>query len=212
MNCAKARWVSLLVLLAVSIVSSASAQDRITDQVAITVVKDYVYAATPDEGLVRIRLKAGEEVLAIEARGLNALVHTSMRLLGFSGGQIKRWFEQRTDIFESVVEQHITSRFILVRTTKHLYGFQGSAGRWIALDINPREELREVLIGEHLAVVITERRAMAFSAFTGGFFTQDLPPEEKVIHASINDNIAILTTPARQLIFRSGLAVWTELR
>ena len=192
-------------------VQPANAQDRITDQVAVTVVRNQVFAITPREGLARIGLSAGEEVLAVEARGINALVHTSIRLLGFSA-DVQRWVEQRTDIFESFLERRVTSRFILVRTNKRLYGFQSPLGRWKVEEVGPREETRDVLVGEHVAVVVTERRALAFSAFTGGFFAQDLQPDEAVIESTVNDNIVVLSTPSRRLIFRSQLAVWAELR
>jgi len=200
-----------LLLPLLSGVLLSNAQDRITDQVAVTVVRNQVFAITPREGLVRIGLSAGEEVLAVEARGLNALVHTSNRLLGFSA-EVQRWVEQRTDIFESFLERRVTSRFILVRTTKRLYGFQGPLGRWKVEEVGPREETRDVLVGEHVAVVVTERRALAFSPFTGGFFSQDLQPDEAVIESTVNDNIVVLSTPSRRLVFRSQLAVWAELR
>ncbi|MEK7871384.1 MAG: hypothetical protein AAB244_03300, partial [Nitrospirota bacterium] len=82
----------------------AIAQNRITDQVAVTVVRQHLFAVTPGEGLIKKDLSAGEDVIAIEARGLNALVQTSSRLLGFSG-QVLRWSEQDIDIRENVIER-----------------------------------------------------------------------------------------------------------
>lgn len=190
---------------------SSSAQERIADQVSVIVVRSHLFAATPDEGLIRLDLSAGEEVLSAEARGLNALVLTSTRLLGFSGKTL-RWSEQRTDLFEQILEKRITPRLIFVRTNKRLYGFQGLEGRWKMEELGAREEVREVMAGDHVVVVVTERRAMALSAFTGGFFSQDLQLDEQVLETSVNDNIAVLSTPARRLIFRSQLKIWAELR
>lgn len=188
-----------------------SAEERITDQVAVTVFRDHVIAVTSGEGLTRVDLSAGEEVAAVEARGLNALVQTSTRLLGFSG-KVQRWAQQRTDLQERVIERHVTPRLILVRTTKKLYGFQALAGRWKIEELGAREEQRKVLVADHVAVVVTERRLLAFSAFTGGFFSQELFLDESVTETTVNDNIVILSSPMRQLIFRSQLAIWQELR
>lgn len=187
------------------------AQEQITDQVAVTVLRNQIFAFTTEEGFVRADLSAGEEVLSVEARGLNALVHTSTRLLGFSG-KVQRWAEQRTDIYEQIIEKRVTPRFIFVRTNKRLYGFQGITGRWKVEEWGAREELREAAVSDHLALVITERRVLAFSAFTGGFFSHDLLMDERVTETAINDNIAVLSTPVRRLIFRSQLKVWAEIR
>ena len=188
-----------------------AAQEKITDQVAVIVMRNHIFAATPDEGLIRLDLSAGEEVLAVEARGINALVQTSTRLLGFSG-KTQRWSEQRTDLYEQVLEKRVTPRLIFVRTNKRLYGFLGLSGRWSAEELGAREELRDVVVADHITVAVTERRVLAFSAFTGGFFSQDLQLGERVTETMANDNIVILTTPVRRLIFRSQLKIWTELR
>lgn len=201
----------LAVLLVSALAAPALAQSPITDQVLITVLRDRVFAATPGEGLQRTDLLAGEEILHSESKGLNALVQTSVRLLGFSS-QVMRWSEQRTDLGERVQDRRVLPRFILVRSERHLYGFQGPLGRWKIEDLGVREEIRETLAGESVAVVVTDRRALAFSAFTGGFFQQDLSPDEPVLSSAMNDNVVILTTGTRRWIFRSQLAVWAELR
>ena len=68
-----------------SIAVPASAQEQVTDQVGGVVLDNEIFAATHGEGLVRIDLSAGEKVIDVEARGINAPVQTSKRLLGFSG-------------------------------------------------------------------------------------------------------------------------------
>lgn len=189
----------------------AASQEHITDQVALTVLRDQIFAATSGEGIVRIGLASGEQVLAMEARGLNALALTSRRLLGFSA-QVKRWSEERLNLFEQVLERKITPRLVLVRTDKRIFGFQGPFGRWKVEDFSLGEDFREMLVGTHVAVMLTSRRALGFSAFTGGFFAQDLPTDEPVIETMVNDNVVILSTAGRRLIFRSQVAVWGELR
>jgi hypothetical protein len=204
--------VSLVVVCLLTVPSSAHAQGPlITDQVLITVLRDRIFAATPGEGLMRADLLAGEEIMKVESKGLNALVQTSVRLLGFSS-QVVRWSEVRTDLGEKVQDSRVTQSFLFVRTNRHLYGFQGPLGRWKTEDLGVREEIRDTLVAENVAVVITDRRALAFSAFTGGFFPQDLSTDEPVVSSAVNANVVILTTGTRRWIFRSQLAVWAELR
>jgi hypothetical protein len=200
--------VALLFLLKVQL---ATAQEKITDQVAVIVLNNQILAATPDEGFARVELAAGERVLNTEARGLNAFVQTSTRFLGFSG-KSQRWAEQRTDLSEQLIEKRITPRLIFVRTNKRVYGFLGQFGQWRSEELGAREELREVAVTDHIAVVVTERRALAFSAFTGGFFSIDLHLDERVAETAANDNIIILTTAVRRLVFRSQLRIWAEFR
>jgi hypothetical protein len=202
--------------LAVSLFVLASteplhAQEQITDQVAVTVLRDQVFAATTGEGLIRVNLAAGEQVLFMEADGVNALVITSNRLLGFSG-QVQRWSEQRLNLNEGVLDRKVMPRLIMVRTDKRVFGFQGPAGRWKMEEFNLSEDFREMLAATDIAVVITSRRVLGFSAFTGGFFSQDLSTDEVVLETRVNDNIVILSTAARRLIFRAQLGIWAELR
>jgi hypothetical protein len=192
-------------------VQVAIAQEKVTDQVAVIVLENRIFGATSDEGLVRLELSAGEKVFATEARGLNAFVHTSIRLLGFSS-RLKLWSEQRTDLSEQIIERHITPRLIFIRTNKRLYGFQALTGLWKSEELGSREEVRDVVVADHVIVTVTERRVLAFSAFTGGFYLQDLMLDERVTGTAANDNIIVLTTPARRLVFRSQLRVWAELR
>jgi hypothetical protein len=206
-----ARPLFLFLSLLLFSVPFTSAQSPITDQILVTVVRDRIFAVTPVEGIVRVDLLAGEEILNIASVGLNAVVHTTNRLLGFSS-QTLRWSELRTDLGERVLDRRITQRLILIRTERHLYGFQGQIGRWKIEDLGVREEIRNTLVDEHVAVVVTDRRALAFSAFTGGFFPQDLSPDEPILSTAVNDNVVVLSTGVRRLIFRSQLAIWAELQ
>ena len=195
-------------------VELAASQERTSDQVAVTVsiLRDQVVAVTAGEGLVSVGLTSDDRLLGIEARGLNALVVTSTRLLGFSA-QVQRWSEQRLNLNEQVLDRKVTSRLILVRSDRRVFGFQGSSGLWKVEDLTRLgDDFQQILVGAHVAVVLTNRRALAFSAFTGGFFIKDLSTEDPVIETTVNDNIVILSTVNRRLIFRSQLAAWAELR
>ncbi|HEX9757339.1 MAG TPA: hypothetical protein VGB26_06015 [Nitrospiria bacterium] len=188
-----------------------SAEGKITDQVGVAVLNNKIYGAAPSGQLALFELSAGEEVIGIESRGINALVRTSTRLLGFSG-PLQQWSERRPNLFDSFIESIVTPQLIFVRNQKTLYGFQGLRAQWKKEELDTHEEFKEVLFGENLVVAITNRRVLALSAFTGGFFLRDLSRQEEFLDKVVNDNIAILTTSQRRLIFRSKLAVWAELR
>ncbi len=198
--------------LAITIhVITVHAQDKLSDQVAVTILPHAVVGVTSGSGLIKTRLSAGEKVLAKGAKGMLAFVQTSHRLLGFSS-QLQRWREERLDISESIQAFHLTPRLILVQTDRHLFGFQGSQGAWKKMDLGLQEEVQQIVTGDNVGVVITNKNVLGFSAFTGGFFAEDLSNDEVVQNFRINDNIVILEMSSRQLIFRSRLAVWAEVR
>lgn len=189
----------------------AHAQEKISDEVAVTVAAGQLLGFTSGSGVVRARLSAGESVVFHESKGINAVAQTPDRLLGFSGS-VQRWDAQRLDVSEHVEKIQVTSRLIFVRTNKRLYGFQGHIGRWKVQDLGVQEEHRQTIVQDHLAVVVTDRRVLGFSTFTGGFFEEDLSNDEVIEQVEANDNIIILFTAARKLVFRSRLAVWAEIR
>jgi len=209
-----ARLLPIIALLAFILFTAqfAASQERISDQVAVTILRDQVFAVTAGEGLVRVGLASGERVIGSEARGLNAILLTATRLLGFSA-QVQRWSEERLNLNEQVVDRKVTPRMMIVRSDRRVFGFQGTSGLWKVEDLTRLgDDFQQILVGAHVAVVLTNRRALAFSAFTGGFFVQDLSTEDPVIETVVNDNIVILSTVNRRLIFRSQLAAWAEFR
>jgi hypothetical protein len=209
-----ARFLPIIALLAFILFTAqfAASQERVSDQVAVTILRDQVFAVTAGEGIVRVGLTSGERVIGSEARGLNAILLTSTRLLGFSA-QIQRWSEERLNLNEQVVDRRITPRLMLVRSDRRVFGFQGSSGLWKVEDLTRLgDDFQQILVGAHVAVVLTNRRALAFSAFTGGFFVQDISNDDPVTETVVNDNIVILSTTNRRFIFRSQLAAWAEFR
>ncbi|WP_447968386.1 hypothetical protein [Nitrospira sp. M1] len=187
------------------------AQERITDQVEVTVSKGRVLGVHRGEGIARIPLASGEEIVNLQAKGITGFVQTSLRLLGYSGA-LQRWSTQELEVSEHVVKSYVTPRLILVVGEQRIYGFQGEVGRWKVLALRPRETLRQVLVRDHVAVLVTANQVLGFSAFTGGFFSKDLPLSQEIVSSRANDNIVILQLNDRQLLFRSGLAIWAELR
>ena len=204
-------WTAIVCILVCFIFQVAWAQERITDQVAVTLSQDRLLGIHKGEGIARLPLLAGEEILKVQSRGINGFVLTSLRLLGYSG-TLQRWSELQLDVSEQVNDSYVTPRMILVIGEKHLYGFQGGIGRWKVKDLRPRETLSQSIVKDHVAVFITNHQALGFSAFTGGFFPKDLPLVSEVIKSKANDNIIILVLKDKQLLFRSRLGIWAELR
>lgn len=198
-------------VLGVFLLRSASAEERMTDQVGVAVLENKIYAATSGEGFFRVDLSAGERVIRVESRGLNALVLTSARLLAFSE-KVKRWDGVRLDLFDHIVESRVTPRLIWVRTQKNLFAFQAETAKWRGESLSTQETFRETRVGENIVIGITDRRLLGFSGFVGGFFQIDLSNDESITESSVNDNVAVLTTPNRKLIFRSQVGTWADVR
>ncbi len=199
------------IVLVVVLVSVCGAQGQITDQVGVVIQSNHVVGVTSGQGLVRFRLRAGEEIILAEAKGLNAVVQTSRRVLGFSG-ILRRWKEKRLDSGEKVKDVHVTPRLVMVLTNTRALGFQAETGRWKMEEFTVREILNQKTVHSHVVALITDHRVLGFSAFTGGFFAEDLQSNEKIRDIQGNDNIIVLQTSSRTLIFRSQLTLWTSVQ
>jgi hypothetical protein len=89
-------------------------------------------------GRREIPLDAQETVTGSGASGINAVVVTSRRLLGFSSRTLT-WCETDRDLNEKVLERRVLPTFSVVRTDKHLYGFHGANGIWLDEALGVRE-------------------------------------------------------------------------
>ena len=203
-------WIVMVVMGSVSLSSNATAQNVITDQVAITSEQGKLFGLTSGEGISREILAAGEEVLVIEAKGVTGFVQTSTRLLGFSG-RLNRWVDLTLPTGEQIIKWTVTSRMIVVQGREAAYGFQSDRGRWKREPWGAGESVKNTAVKAHIAVMVTNRRVLGFSAFTGGFFPRDLPVGNQIQEIQINDNVVILHLSGIMLVFRAGLAIWAEL-
>ena len=188
----------------------ALAQEVITDEVSITSGRGQLFGITSGEGIARKFLAAGEEILAVEAKGITGFAHTTKRLLGFSG-KLQRWVEMNLSSAEQVDKWTVTPRMIVVHGREAVYGFQSDVGRWKREPWGAGEIVLTSVVEDHVGVVITNRRTLGFSAFTGGFFSQDLPPGKSIQDMQANDNVVIIHLSGLTLVFRSGLGIWAEL-
>ena len=105
----------------------------------------------------------------------------------------------------------VTPRMIVVQGREAVYGFQSDLGRWKREPWGAGEILVNSVVDDYVAAVITNRRVLGFSALTGGFFSQDLPSGNAIQDTQVNDHVVIIQLSGLTLVFRSGLAVWTEL-
>lgn len=169
-----------------------------------------LFGITAGEGIARQFLASGEDILVVEAKGVTGYVQTTKRLLGFSG-RLQRWVDMSFSSAEQIVKGTVTPRMIVVQGREALYGFQSELGRWKREPWGAGETFVNSIIEDQVGVVITNRRALGFSAFTGGFFSQNLPNDSMIDEVQVNDNVVIIHLAGLKLVFRSGLAIWTEL-
>jgi len=188
----------------------ALSQEVITDQVSITSERGQLFGITSGEGIARTFLAAGEEILAVEAKGVTGYVQTTKRLMGFSG-RLQRWVDMSLSSGEQVAKWIVTPRMIVVQGREAVYGFQSDLGRWKRESWGAGETLVNSMVDDHVGIVITNRRVLGFSAFTGGFFSKDLPSGNSIYDMQVNDNVVIIHLSGLTLVFRSGLAIWAEL-
>ncbi len=190
--------------------AKAMTQEIISDQVIITSGQGRLFGITSSEGISRKFLAAGEEILAIEAKGITGFVHTTKRLLGFSA-RLKRWVSVNLSTAEHILKWTVTPRMVVVQGRENVYGFQSDLARWKKESWGSGEKFKGDFVEDYVGVLVTDRRALGFSAFTGGFFSQDLPLGNPIREVQINDNVVVIHLLGRKLVFRSGLAVWAEL-
>lgn len=186
------------------------AHEVVTDRVTIASGQGQLFGITSGEGIARLVLGAGEEVLVSEAKGVTGFVQTTTRLLGFSG-ELQRWVSINFSTAEHIRHWTVTPRMIIVQGQEATYGFQSDRGRWKREPWGAGESLQTSHVKDFIAVMVTNRRALGFSTVTGGFFSQDLPVGNPILDIQINDHVVILHLSQVMFVFRSGLSSWAEL-
>ena len=108
--------------------SLASAQTlELDNDVSVWIEGGQAVATSPLSGRREIPLDVQEIVYGSGAKGINAIVVTSRRLLGFSSRTLT-WSDIDRDVREKIVERRMMPTFSLVRTDTHIYGFRGANG------------------------------------------------------------------------------------
>ncbi len=166
-------------------------------------------ATSPLSGRRDIPLDAKETVVGSGANGVNGIVVTSRRLLGFSSRALT-WSTQALDLHEQVLERKILSAFSLIRTDRHLYGFRGANGLWTEEALGVREKVSRLHSNEYGAVFITNERVIGFTPLLGGFASKALDVHEHLMGVENKDGLILVSTTRRTLALGSRLSGWDE--
>jgi len=212
-GCRRKRALSLVLIGYLGVwgcLGMSHAHEVVTDRVSIAFGQGQLFGITSGEGIARLRLGAGEQVLVREAKGVTGFVQTTTRMLGFSG-ELQRWVSINISTAEHILHWTVTPRMIIVQGQEATYGFQSDRGRWKREPWGAGESLQTSEVKDFIAVMVTDRRVLGFSAVTGGFFSQDLPISNPILDIEINDHVVILHLSQVMFVFRSGLSSWAEL-
>jgi hypothetical protein len=124
------------------------------NEVAVWLEQGQAVATSVVSGRREIPLDAQETVIASGANGINAIVVTSRRLLGFSSRTFT-WAKKDHDLNEKVLDRRVLPTFSVVRTDKHLYGFRGANGIWLDEPLGVRESVTMTRTTDYGAVFVT---------------------------------------------------------
>jgi hypothetical protein len=154
-------------------------------------------------------MEAVKIILGKGARGINGIVVTSRRLLGFSSRTLS-WTEFERELHEKLLDKRILPAFSVVRTDRRLYGFRGADGTWLEEPLNVRETVQRTLANDYGAVFITNERLIGFASLLGDFSSKTLGVHERVTRTDNVNGLISITTNARTFIFGSRLSGWDE--
>jgi hypothetical protein len=187
------------------VVATANSQS----EVALWFESGMSVAASQLSGRREIPLGAPETVVSSGVNGINGIVVTSRRLLGFSSRALT-WSKKELDVNEKVLERTILPTFSLVRTDRHLYGFRGVNGLWLEEALGVREKVIRFHSNDYGAVFITNERLVGFTPLLGGFASKLLDVHERVVGVDNDNGLIIISTTRRTVVFGSRLSGWEE--
>ena len=198
-----------LLIIGMSLCLSAAYSLELESEIALWLEPGLAVAKSPLSGRREITLDVQETVLGSGASGINGIVVTSRRLLGFSSRTLA-WIKTDRDLHEKVLERRILPTFSLVRTDKHLYGFRGANGTWFKEALGVREKVHRLHSNEYGSVVITSERLVGFGPLLGQFSSKPLDVHERITQVGNEDGLIIITTSRRTLVFGSRMSGWDE--
>ena len=179
------------------------------NEVTVLIEPRQAVATSLLSGRRAIPLDAHETVIGSDANGINAIVVTSRRLLGFSSRTLA-WSETDRDLNEKVLERRVLPTFSVVRTNKHLYGFRGANGVWLDEPLGVRETVKRTQTTDYGVVFVTNERLVGFASLLGDFSTKALGIHEDITRLDNENGLIIVTTSTRTLVFGSRLSGWDE--
>ena len=178
-------------------------------EVALWFESGMAVASSQLSGRRELPLGAQEVVISSGTNGINGIVVTSRRLLGFSSRALT-WSKKELDVNEKVLERTILPTFSLIRTDRHLYGFRGVNGLWLAEALGVREKVNRFHSNDYGAVFITNERLVGFTPLLGGFASKPLDVHERIVGVENDNGLILVSTTKRTLVFGSRLSGWEE--
>ena len=179
------------------------------NEVAVWIEPGQAVATSLLSGRREIPLDAQETVTGSGASGINAVVVTSRRLLGFSSRTFT-WSKRDRDLNEQIFERRVLPTFSVVRTDKHLYGFRGANGIWLDEPLGIRETVKTTRTTDYGAVFVTNERLVGFASLLGDFSSKALGIHERIMRLDSENGLVLVTTNNRILVFGSRLSGWEE--
>ena len=178
-------------------------------EVAVWFESGMAVATSQLSGRRELPLGAQEVVISSGASGINGMVVTSRRLLGFSSRALT-WSKKEMDVNEKVLERKLLPTFSLIRTDRHLYGFRGANGLWLQEALGMREKVTRFHSNDYGAVFITNERLIGFTPLLGGFASKPLDVHERIVGVDNENGLILVSTTRRTLVFGSRLSGWEE--
>lgn len=179
------------------------------NEVTVLIEPRQAVATSLISGRRAIPLDAQETVISSGASGINAIVVTSRRLLGFSSRTLT-WSDRDRDLDERILERRLLPTFSVVRTNEHLYGFRGANGVWFDEALGVRETVKVTHTTDYGAVFVTNERLVGFASLLGDFSSKALGIHEDITRLDNEKGLIIVTTSTRTLVFGSRLSGWDE--
>jgi hypothetical protein len=199
----------VLLIIGLSLCLNAAYSLELESEIVVWIEPGLAVANSPLSGRREIPLDALETVLGSDASGINAIVVTSRRLLGFSSRTLA-WSKTDRDLHEKILERRILPTFSLVRTDKHLYGFRGANGIWFKEALGVREKYHRLHSNDYGSVIVTNERLVGFGPLLGQFSSKPLGVHERITQVGNEDSVIIITTNRRTLVFGSRMSGWDE--
>jgi hypothetical protein len=203
----KLRW-ALLPLISSLWFTMAQALEM-GSEVTLSLEPGLAVATSQLSGRRELPLSAQEIVVSSGTNGINGLVVTSRRLLGFSSRALT-WSKKELDLNEKVLERKILPTFSLIRTDRHLYGFRGVNGLWLEDTLGVREKVQRLYSNDYGAAFITNERVVGFTPLLGGFASKPLDVHEQIVDVENDNGLILISTTKRTLVFGSRLSGWEE--
>jgi hypothetical protein len=199
----------VLLTLAWSSCQSDAYPLELESEVTVWVEPGQAVATSRLSGRREIPLEAQETVAGSGANGINAIVVTSRRLLGFSSRTLT-WSKIDRDLHDKVLERRILPTFSVVRTDRRLYGFRGANGIWFKESLGMREKFHRLYSNDYGSVAVTSERLVGFGPLLGQFSSKPLDVHEHITEVGNEGGVIIITTNRRTLVFGSRMSGWDE--